>query len=200
MKRKTLKSIACAAIMALALSATACGSKDAANTEDNANVEDAASTEDTAATEDEADTQEAEPTEAPEAADETGAETETEDEADTTDAATGDYATLEDFYNDPSVKSVLDSAFESMAGEGMALSIDVKENTLTMICKFTDESLDTTGMGEALDAALETQEETFKTQASTFDDAIGQTGACTVVVRYTDANDNVLTEKEYKAQ
>ena len=36
MKRRTLKSIACAAIMALALSATACGAKDAAKTEDKA--------------------------------------------------------------------------------------------------------------------------------------------------------------------
>ena len=194
MKRRTLRSIACATIMALALSATACGSKDAAKTEDNAAVEDEASTED--ATEPEAeDVAEPETEEA--------AEPETEDNAtedSTADSSAEGYTTLEDFYNDPSVKSMLDAAFESMGGDGMTLSIDVKENTLTMICKFEDSSLDMSGMGEALDAALETQAETFKTQAATFDDAIGQPGACTVVVRYTDAEDNVLTEKEYTAQ
>lgn len=190
MKRKTLRAIACAAIMALALSATACGSKDAAKTEDKAAVEDEASTEDAAAPE--ADVAEPET--------EDVAEPETEDAADTASTGTEGYETLEDFYNDPSIKSALDAAFASMGGDGMTLSIDVKENTLTMICKFEDSSLDMSGMGEALDAALETQADTFKTQAATFDDAIGKPGACTVVVRYTDAEDNVLTEKEYTAQ
>lgn len=189
MKRRTLRTIACAAVMALALSATACGAKDAAKTEDNAAVEDEAGTEDVAEPEAE---DVAEP--------ETEEATEPETEDNTADSGVEGYSTLEDFYNDPSVKSMLDAAFESMGGDGMSLSIDVKENTLTMVCKFEDSSLDMSGMGEALDAALETQADTFKTQAATFDDAIGQPGACTVVVRYTDAEDNVLTEKEYKAQ
>ncbi len=88
----------------------------------------------------------------------------------------------------------------AMGGDGMALTIDVKENTLTMICKFEDSSVVVDGVGDALLEALETQAATFETQAKTFDDAIGQAGACTVVVRYTDPDDNVLAEKEFKAQ
>lgn len=190
MKRKTVKSIACAAIMALALSATACGSKDAANTDDSAVVEDTADAE-----------QEAEPTAEPEAED--VAEPETEDTTDAAEDTTGSaegYTTLEDYYNDPSVKSALDAAFESMGGDGMTLSVDVKENVLTMTCKFEDSSVIVDGIGDTLDAALDTQASTFEQQAATFDEAIGQTGACTVVVRYTDPDDNVLTEKEFKAQ
>lgn len=191
MKRRTLRFIACAAIMALTLSATACGSKDAAKTEDNATVEDEASAEDVAEPE-------AEDVAEPET--ENVAEPEAEDAADTAATGTEGYETLEDFYNDPSVKSVLDAAFESMGGDGMTLSIDVKENVLTMICKFEDSSVIVDGIGDALDAALDSQASTFETQAATFDDAIGQAGACTVVVRYTDPDDNVLTEREFKAQ
>lgn len=194
MKRKTVKSIACAAIMALALSATACGSKDAANTDDSAVVEDTADTQQEAEPE-------AEDVAEPEAED--VAEPETEDTADAVEDTTGSaegYTTLEDYYNDPSVKSALDAAFESMGGEGMTLSVDVKENVLTMTCKFEDSSVVVDGIADALNEQLDAQAATFQQQAATFDEAIGQTGACTVVVRYTDPDDNVLCEKEFKAQ
>ena len=196
MKRRTLKSIACAAIMALALSATACGAKDAAKTEDKAAVEDAATTEADAP---EADA-EVETPEADTEADAPEADAEAEKPAADDAGSTEGYSTLEDYYRDPTVKSALDSALGAMGGDGMALTIDVKENTLTMICKFEDSSVVVDGVGDALLEALETQAATFETQAKTFDDAIGQAGACTVVVRYTDPDDNVLAEKEFKAQ
>ncbi len=196
MKRRTLKSIACAAIMALALSATACGAKDAAKTEDKAAVEDAATTEADAP---EADA-EVETPEADTEADAPEADVEAEKPAADDAGSTEGYSTLEDYYSDPTVKSALDSALGAMGGDGMALTIDVKENTLTMICKFEDSSVVVDGVGDALLEALETQAATFETQAKTFDDAIGQAGACTVVVRYTDPDDNVLAEKEFKAQ
>lgn len=196
MKRRTLKSIACAAIMALALSATACGAKDAAKTEDKAAVEDAATTEADAP---EADA-EVETPEADTEADAPEADAEAEEPAADDAGSTEGYSNLEDYYNDPAVKSALDSALGAMGGDGMALTIDVKENTLTMICKFEDSSVVVDGVGDALLEALETQAATFETQAKTFDDAIGQAGACTVVVRYTDPDDNVLAEKEFKAQ
>lgn len=191
MKKRTLKSIACAAIMALALSATACGAKDAAKTEDK--TEDNATVEDAATTEADAPEADAE-VEAPEA------DAEVEEPAADADGSLEGYSTLEDYYNDPAVKSALDAAFESMGGDGMTLAIDVKENTLTMTCKFEDSSVVVDGIGDALLEALEELAATFETQAKTFDDAIGQAGACTVVVRYTDPDDNVLAEKEFKAQ
>ena len=198
MKLRAVKVIACAAVMALALSATACGSKEADKTEDNAAVE---NTEDAAAPEDAADTEpeapadtEAEP-EAP--ADNTGDDASADNAAASGDAV---YSTLEEYYNDPAVKSILDSAFESLKQEGMTLSIEVKGNVFSMTCKFEDSSMIVDGIAEALEQGLDASASQFETQAAEFDEAVGQSGACTVAVRYTDPDDNVLAEREFKAQ
>ena len=78
MKRKTLKMIACAAIMALTLSVTACGGDDAktAESNDTETTADAAADDTEAATDDAAD----------------DAEAATDDTADDTEAATDDTA------------------------------------------------------------------------------------------------------------
>ena len=206
MKKRTLKSIACAAVMALALSVTACGgSDDAAKTNDDANVEETAQDTEDAGTETEAETEIETETEDTTAAD-TGADTEdaadTETEADASAAgAEGTYATLEDYYNDPAVKSQLDASFESMGEEGMALSVEAKENVLTMICKFEDSSMVVDGVGDTLSAALDANSATFEQIAASFDEAVGgAAGTCTFAVRYTDPDDKVLAEKEFKAQ
>lgn len=204
MKIRTLKLAACAAVMALSLSVTACGgSGDGAKPAD---------TTEAAAPETEAAEETKEETAAPEAekeddaaeaeAEKDVAEAETdlaeaEDEADA--AADGEYATLEDYYNDPSVKSIMDTMFDSIAEEGMSVALDVKGNVFTVIIKIEDSSKVVDGMAEALDAVLEAQTDTFKEQVKQFDDAIGQEGACTVVMRYTDPDDNVLAEKEFTA-
>ncbi len=200
MKIRTLKMAACAAIMALTLSVTACGGDDAAKTADTADTTEAADTEaeaeDTAAPEAEAEDN----TEAEAEADVAEAEAdvaEAEDEAEA--AATGEYSSLEDYYNDPTVQSVLDSAFASIGEDGMSVSLDVKGNEFTVIIKIEDSSMVVDGMAEALDAALDAQADTFKEQIKQFDDVIGQEGACTVVMRYTDPDDNVLAEKSFTA-
>lgn len=211
MKMRTVKALACAAVMALALSATACGSKDADNANDSEAVE---STEDgqdapadNAGTDAEApaDSTDTEAdAEAP--ADSTDTEAGTEAPADSADASadaeadTAAYATLEDYYNDPSVKSVLDSAFESLGQEGMSLSIDVKGNVFTLTCKFEDSSMVVDGVADALEQGLDASASQFETQAAAFDEAIGESGVCTVAVRYTDPDDKVLAEREFKAQ
>ena len=55
------------------------------------------------------------------------------------------------------------------------------------------------GLAEALDAALEAQADTFKEQVKEFDEVVEQEGACTVIMRYTDPDDNVLAEKAFTA-
>lgn len=109
------------------------------------------------------------------------------------------YSTLEDYYNDSEVKSTLDSAFDAMAGDGMEAACEVKGNEFTVIIKITDSSMIVDGMGEALSAALDAQADTFKEQVKQFDEVIGKEGVCTVVMRYTDPDDNVLAEKSFKA-
>ncbi|MDE6738660.1 MAG: DUF4854 domain-containing protein [Lachnospiraceae bacterium] len=197
MKIRTVKLVACAAIMALTLSMTACGGDAAETTGTETEVAD---TDDSAEVEPEAE-EETEP-ETEESADDADTEAEVGDEADTDDAddaAAGDYTTLEDYYNDPTVKSALESAFDAMAGDGMSAACEVSGNEFTVIIKIEDSSMIVDGMGEALSAALDAQADTFKAQVKQFDDVIGQDGACTVVMRYTDPDDNVLAEKAFTA-
>ena len=189
-----LKLVACATITALTLSVTACGGDDA-KTADTAAVEETA--EDTAPEAEAEPEVEAEPEAEAEPEVEAEPEAETEDTADSSSA--GEYTTLEDYYNDPSVKPVLDSMFESIAEEGMSASLEVKGNEFTVIIKIEDSSMVVEGLAEALDAALEAQADTFKEQVKEFDEVVEQEGACTVIMRYTDPDDNVLAEKAFTA-
>lgn len=199
MKRRTLRFIACAAIMALTLSVTACGKDDAAETTGTTSTEDVAETETEDNTDVEADVEDDTETEAPEEDDaDVEAEADVEDDADDADDF-GDYTTLEDYYNDPAVQDALKSAFAAMAGDGMSADCDVKGNEFTVIIKIEDSSMIVDGLAEALDAALDAQGDTFKSQVKQFDDVIGQDGACTVVMRYTDPDDNILAEKAFTA-
>ena len=197
MKKKTLKTIACAAVMALALSVTACGGSDddaKTNEETSAVVEDADS-------EAEVETDTETDTDTEDVADDASAENEAESEADTSADNTGAYATLEDYYNDPAVKSELDASFESMAQDGMSLSVEVEGNVLTMTCKLEDSSLATDEAKAQLSDVLDANSAIFEAVVATFDTALNQDpGTCTYVVRYTDSDDNVLAEKEFKAQ
>ena len=206
MKRRTLKFAACAAIMALTLSVTACGKDDAAETTGTTATEDVAETETEDDVDVEADVEDDTETEAPEEddadveAEEDDADVEAEaDVEDDADADAGDYTTLEDYYNDPAVQDALKSAFAALADEGMSADCDVKGNEFTVIIKIEDSSMIVDGLAEALDAALDAQGDTFKAQVKQFDDVIGQDGACTVVMRYTDPDDNVLAEKSFTA-
>lgn len=196
MKRRTLKVLACATMMAMTLSVTACGSGDAAETtetvEEDAEVEEAEEAEVEEEVEAEVEEEvEEEAEEAEEAAEEVAEEEE---------ATSGEATTLEEYYNDPTVKAMLDSAFESLAEDGMSASIEMEENTMTVIIKIEDESMMVDGMGEYLDAALDASADQFAEQAATFDEIIGESGACTVVMRYLDPDDNVISEKSFTAQ
>lgn len=183
MKKRTLRGLACTAAMALMLSVTACGSKEADAPVDDV-VEDA---------EPEAEP-EAEPTQEPEAEPETETETETGSE----ESAAGQ--TFEDYYNDPAVKAVFDAQIEALAGQGMTIDLEVKENEMIMIYQYEEGIELPEDAKDLLEAALEENASTFEEQAGNLDLAIGQTGVCSVVVRYLDADGNLLAERSYKAQ
>ena len=189
MKRRFVKVFACMAVTAMMLSATACGSKEAAAETAEA-VEETATEETEAEVEDEVEAEAEEVEEATEEATEEVAE-----EADVTDATT-----LEDYYNDPTVKAAMDAAFASFAEDGMSAAVEMKENTMTAIIKIEDESYIVDGIGDMLQAALEENAATFEEQAAEFDEVIGESGACTVVMRYVDPQDNVLAEKAFTAK
>ncbi len=196
MKRKTLKLFACAAVMAMALSVTACGGsgKDdkAAGTEA---ADDAAGTDDAADAAGTDDTEDA----TGEVEDAEGA-TDIGDDAAEDNANAAEGGTLEELFSDPATKETFDSMVKSMESDGMSASVSAVGNEMIVEVKYEDSSMVTEGMGETLAAALDSQAETFKTQVKTLDDAIGQAGACTYTVRYLDPDGNVLAEKSFKAE
>lgn len=196
MKRRTLKFIACAAVMALTLSVTACGgSDDSSNTtpavEDKADTQED-TTEPEAEVEDEA---EKEVSEAEDAVEDAIEEVEDEEEE-----ASEEAQTLEELFSDPSLKDMYDSMLEAMSEDGLELSYEVSGNDFVMIFTITDTSLVTDEMAAGLTEALETQGDQFVTQAKQFDDILGEEGASTVTIRYTDPDGNVMAEKTYSAK
>ncbi len=212
MKKRMLKLIACTAIMAMALSVTACGGTDKEDKTaeetaagDDADGAEAAGDKDTAGADDvDADNADAAGTEDTDGADNADAAgTEDTDGADNADAADGNAAagtTLEELFEDPTAKSAFDSMVQAMATDGMSASVSAVGNEMIVEVKYEDSSLITDGISEALDTALDTQADTFKAQVKTLDDTVGQAGACTFTVRYLDPDGNVLTEKSFKAE
>ena len=148
MKRRSLKFIACAAIMAMTLSVTACGgSDDAAPATETEAADDAAETETPAedAAETETPAEDATGDDAAEAETETEAEDEaepeteeTEDEGADTAAATGE--TVESLLNDPAVKAQYEEKFAEYEEQGMTVSVSAKGNELMMSLTFKDAS------------------------------------------------------------
>lgn len=219
MRKKTVKLLACAAVTAMMLSATACGSEEAAaetaeaveETAAEAEAEEGAEAEAEDKAEAEAEVKaevDKEAAEAEAAAEKAAEETEAEAEKAAEEAkaeeetASGEATTLEEYYNDATVKSIIDSAYESMSEEGMSVSLEVKENTMTVIIKLVDDTYMVDGIGDMLQTALEdeAQASQFEEQVAEFDEIIGESGACTVVMRYTDPDDNVLAEKAFTAK
>ena len=211
MKRKTLKFLACAVVMSLTLSVTACGgSDDSSNT---LNVEDTAdaledTTEPEAEVEEEEevfedeDVAEDETEEVPEEEEEVSEdediaedETEEEEEGDVSEKA----QTLEEFFNDPTLKDVYDRMLEAMSDDEISLSYEVSGNDFVMIFTITDRDYVTDEVADGLVEALETQGDQFKAQAAQFDSILEGNGTCTVTVRYTDPDGNVMAEKTYTA-
>ena len=194
MKRRFVKVFACMAVTAMMLSVTACGSKEAAAETAEA-VEETATEETEAEVEEEVEAEAEEVEEATEEVAEEAAEEVAEEAEATTDATT-----LEDYYNDPTVKAAMDAAFASFAEDGMSAAVEMKENTMTATIKIEDESYIVDGIGDMLQAALEENAATFEEQAAEFDEVIGESGTCTVIMRYVDPQDNVLAEKAYTAK
>lgn len=109
------------------------------------------------------------------------------------------YSTLEEYLNDPEVKAELDAQVAANPMEGYELRISAKGNELTMEVKCT-ENREMKGMGAILEEQLEKDEDNYKEAVAHIDEGIGQSGACTLVIRFLDFYENVLVEKTFKAE
>lgn len=200
MKKKTLRFMVCAAVMALALSVTAC--TDEEPDEAGAVGEELETAGEELQEASEADSPEETTDDLEKISDEPEAESEkyAEEAEEVEEDADRDYETLEDYYNNPTVKSFLDSQYSALAEEGMFTSIEVKGNEFIVNVQFEDASMMADGIGDAIDQMMEMQANTFRSAAADFDAAIGKEGACTVTVRYLDPDGNVLSENSYTAK
>ena len=192
MKRRTLKSIACAAAIALTLSVTACGgSSDSANSTDSAAVEDAVETEEPAEVNN--DETEAEPDVEEEV------EADAEEEADAGDDEY--FASLEEAFAVPEVKAAMDEQLGSMDMDGMEFSYEVTGNEFIVNYKVLDATIDDpSDFAEQMEPVMDQLGVIFSAVAEMFDEALGQEGATTVTVRFFDAADTLLIEHSYKAE
>lgn len=193
MKSKTVKSLLCAALMAMTLSMTACGGSDA-EVKGEAVVAENVSTEE-APVEEETSTEEEAPVEE---------ETSAEEDAPAEEEASGDESagdmTLEDYLNAvPEQKQQLEEQIAAQAEEGMSIAIEVKENDFTYIYTIEDASLITDELKENLKTGLDATTAAFEAMAGSLDNAMGESGVVTLIVRYQDADGNVLEERSFNA-
>lgn len=193
MKRRTVKALVCATLMAMSLSVTACGGSDeASNGADAATEEEAPAAEEEApAAEEEASVEEETP-----AAEEASAE----EEAPAADAASG--MTLEEYMNStPDQKKQFEEEMAASAQDGISIAVDVKGNDFTYIYTFEDDSLITDEVKSNLKTGLEATASVFAMMAEQMDEAIGaDKGTVTIIVKYQDGSGNVLEEGSFHAE
>ena len=196
MKKKSLKFMACAAVMALTLSVTACGGSDngssSATTADSTTSD--STTLDSATVEDTQDSAEVNNDEA-----DTAEEANVADDANAADDEYFD--TLEEAFADPEVKAAMDEELGSMDLDGMEFSYEVTGNDFIVIYKAIDTVIeDPDDFAEQMEPVMDQLGDLFSMVAQMFDEGIGQEGAVTVIVRFLDANDTLLIERSYKAE
>lgn len=193
MKRRTVKALVCATLMAMSLSVIACGGSDeASNGADAATEEEAPAAEEEApAAEEEASAEEETP-----AAEEASAE----EEAPAADAASG--MTLEEYMNStPDQKKQFEEEMAASAQDGISIAVDVKGNDFTYIYTFEDDSLITDEVKSNLKTGLEATASVFAMMAEQMDEAIGaDKGTVTIIVKYQDGSGNVLEEGSFHAE
>ena len=184
MKRRTVKALVCATLMAMSLSVTACGGSDDAAKGADAATEEAAPAEEEAPVEEEA----------------PAAEEEAPVEEEIPAVEPGSGKTLEDYLNEvPEQKQQLEESIAAQAQDGVSIAVDVKGNEFTYIYTIEDASAITDEMKENIKNGLETTASVFEMMAESLDKAVGEPGAVTLVVRYQDADGNVVEERSFNA-
>ncbi len=191
MRRRTVRTFLCAALLTLAMSATACGGSDSGNegaapaaTEEEAPVEEDAAAEEEAPVEEDAAAEEEAPAEEASAGESNGQKT------------------LEEYLKeDPATEKQLQEQAAAQGNDQVDMSIEVIGNEVLCIATFKDsvelpeDAADTLGEGvDALGSA-------FSGIAAVLDEAIGaEKGTVSYGIRYCDSDGNVIVEKSFRAE
>ncbi|MFG6336731.1 MAG: DUF4854 domain-containing protein [Lachnospiraceae bacterium] len=173
MKRRTVKTFLCAALLTLAMSATACGGSDSPKESEAPAVEEEAPAEDEAPAEEEAP-----------AEDESGAKT------------------LEEFLKeDPAAEKELEEQAAAQGNEAVDMEIEVVGNDVICIATFKDSVELPENAVDTLSEGMDTMESAFSALAGVLDDSIGaEKGTVSYGIRYCDSDGNVIVEKSYRAE
>lgn len=211
MKRKTVKVLLCAALMSLALSATACGGSDAGSDSaapaEEAAVEEEAPEEEAPAEEEAPEEEEAAPEEAP-AEEETAAPAETpaaeapaEEEA-SGGAVSSGQKTLEEYLKeDPTAEQQLMDQAAAQGDDTIDMSIEVVGNEIYCVGTFKDSVEMPADAADTLNAGMSELEPAFSAIAGILDEAIGaEKGTVSYGIRYCDSDGNVLAEASFTAE
>ena len=176
MKRKTVKTVICATLMAIAMSVTACGSSD-----------DGAKNTDTAVAE--TSTEEKTP-EAP-----------AEDKATDKEESSGQ-KTLEEFlFEDPTMEQQLKEQAAAQGNDQMDMEVEVKGNDFIIIATFKDSVELSDDVSEQLNAGMDSVGSVFSTLAGALDDAIGaEKGTVSYGIKYCAPDGTVLAEASFRAE
>lgn len=183
MKRRTVKTILCAALLTLAMTATACGGSDSAKESEAPAVEEEAPAEEEKPAEEEAPAEEEKPAEEKE-------------------EAASEGKTLEDLVKeDPTIEQQLLEQSVQGSNDQMEMSVEIKGNDLLVIATYKEGIELPDNTAENLEAALDTMESAFKGLAGVLDEAVGaEKGTVSYSVKYCDSDGNVLAERSYKAE
>lgn len=196
MKRKTVKTVFCAALMAMTLSMTACGGSDDAAAGADAASEEAAPEEEAPAEEEAPEEEEAAPAEEEAPAEEAAPAEESAEQAD------GEQKTLEDFLKeDPTAEQQLEEQAAAQGNEQMDMAIEIKGNDVMCIATFKEDVELPDDAADTLDATMEQMGSMLSGLAGTLDTMIGaEKGTVSYGIRYCDSDGNVLSEASFRAE
>lgn len=197
MKSRTVKTLLCAALMALTLSMTACGgSNDAAQAADAA-TEEAAPAGEEAPAEEEASVEEEAPAEE---------EAPVEEEAPADEEAPAEESsaqkTLEDFMKeDPTAEQQLQEQAAAQGNDQMDMAIEIHGNDVVCVATFKDSVELPDDAADTLNEGIDQLGSAFSGIAGTLDSMIGaEKGTVGYGIRYCDADGNVLAEATFRAE
>lgn len=189
MKKNLLRLLAGTMAVAMVLSLTACGGSDSSSSEPSSSASEESSSSQVESTPEESSS-------------EASSEDASSSEAGT--PAEGKFASIQDFLDDPSVKSQLDSMIDSLTAgdDSMAVKVEGQDNKLVYTFTFVGQEFsedDITTMHDALETAMAGQADTFEGIASSLTDAIEVTDPKVVVV-YAAEDGTEIYSQEFDAK
>lgn len=120
----------------------------------------------------------------------------TPDESSVAAAPTGSYSSLDEYLNDPTIKSTMDSTKESFSNDTFDVDIFAEDGTKFVYLFKYKIDLGGSSTGDYLTKSLEGANTTYDPIAKQLQELIGDK-SISVVVRYVDKDGNLLAEKEY---